>query len=43
MAGQLSQDANVLAADAAKTISDVIGNASKPRRWVGRLRKDRWT
>ncbi len=30
MAGQLNQDANALAADAAKTINDVLGSAAKP-------------
>jgi hypothetical protein len=30
MAGQLNQDANALAADAAKTINDVLGGAAKP-------------
>ncbi len=29
MAGQLNQDANALAADAAKTINDVLGNTAK--------------
>jgi hypothetical protein len=30
MAGQLNQNANSLAADAAKTISDVLGRTAKP-------------
>ena len=30
MAGQLNQDANALAADAAKAIGDVLGNSAKP-------------
>ena len=29
MAGQLNQDANALAADAAKTINDVLGSTAK--------------
>ena len=30
MAGQLNQDANALAADAAKTINDILGDSVKP-------------
>lgn len=30
MAGKLNQDANALAADAAKTIADVLGSVAKP-------------
>jgi hypothetical protein len=30
MAGQLNQDANAVAADAAKAINDVLGRIAKP-------------
>jgi hypothetical protein len=30
LAGQLNQDANALAADAAKAVNDVLGNTAKP-------------
>ena len=39
MAGQLNQDANALAGDAAKTINDVLGSTVKAltRGWEGVL------